>query len=295
MNNPPLMGFEWNQAEDFPDLGLISIVAFDLQDEPRAIGTGFIVNRRDDSADCVTAAHVFSEIRRIQSHPPRHSPSTPAEFLPPPRAIKIDMESVWAVSVESSRVEVCEITWMAMDDQTDIAFFSISLQDTSKSPFFTRTYTPNGKMPSAGELICIFSYAGMAVNVQLPKNKETMRLQLGRRHILRVGRILNYYPNGHRLCHGPCFETSIPVYSGMSGGPAFIYNAQSGPIRPFGIVCSDPDVDGENKENRSIAGSSILAALPCEKIIDQHKNEKIVLRILAQGLSGAVDEISSHR
>lgn len=291
MSDPPLMGFEWNQGNGFPDLGLLTIVAFDGEKVPHPIGTAFIINRRDRSADCITAAHVFAEIRRLQSPPPLHNPSTPPEFLPPKRAMKIGMNSVWALSVEGSRIEPCEIKWMVMDDHSDIAFFSIALQPNSTQPFFSHVFTPNGETPSVGDLICIFGYAGMKVANQAHQDNDNWGFELGRRLLLRVGRVLGFYPDGNRLCRGPCYETSIPVYSGMSGSPAFIY-AEDGPVRPFGLVCSDPDLDDERKENRSIAGRSIVAAFKFADVTNLPANKVSALQIIARDVAGEFDSPS---
>lgn len=49
----------------------------------------------------------------------------------------------------------------------------------------------------------------------------------------------------------------------MSGGPVFAF-ASVGSMRPFSLVCSDPDPDpdGDIKRDRHHRGASIMAVLP---------------------------------
>lgn len=284
---PPLMGFYWNEAEgdDILNRGLLSIFAHDLSGHPHAIGTGFVVRRADSNAVCITAAHVFSEVRRLQSPPPRHSLSTLPEFLPPPKELDLDRELLRAVFKEGGRIEVAIVEGVIFDTTTDIALFSVSLQTPDTEPFFSGEFFPDSSPPAVGELVCVLSYGDQGILDYEHHGGETYSFKMERRPILRVGRVLAHYPDGHRLCRGPCIETSIPVYSGMSGGPAFRFGTD-GPMRPFGLVCSDPDLDGEKKQNRSIEGRSIFAVLPCRASIGDDGKENIVLALQSNDAAG---------
>lgn len=262
---PPLMGFHWNEAEadSLLNRGLLTIIANDLNDKPQVIGTAFVISRDDRKAVCISAAHVFSEVQRIQSPPPRHSQSALAEFLPPRKPIDLDGRKVRAISVEGNRIEAAIIEGLGFNEATDIAIFSISLQDHTSETFFSHEFLLDDKYTSVGGLVCILSYGDQGITDHQHNGEQSYSFKLKRRPVLRVGRVLAYYPEGHRLCRGPCIETSIPVYSGMSGGPVIHY-AENGPMKPFGLVCSDPDLDCEIKQDRSVEGRSIIALLPCE-------------------------------
>lgn len=72
----PLMGLYWNEAEADNNnfrKGLLTIIAHDLENSPHAIGTGFVISVNGTQAIAVTTAHVFNEVRRLQSPPSRHS------------------------------------------------------------------------------------------------------------------------------------------------------------------------------------------------------------------------------
>ncbi len=93
VENAPLFGFPWNQAEVDRTLnrGLVTLIAFDDQGRTYGLGTGFVVSRDDRKALCMTAAHVITEIRSMQAPPSRYARSALPEFLPPPRAIDLSM------------------------------------------------------------------------------------------------------------------------------------------------------------------------------------------------------------
>jgi len=278
----PLMGLCWNQAETNNNelrKGLLTIIAHDLENRPHAIGTGFIINVDGGAqAIAVTAAHIFNEVRRLQSRPSKHSQSALSEFLPPPKAIDIDRKILRAVSIEEGVIEVTIIEWLCFDDVSDIAIFSIALQNNTNKSFFRSKFDIESSIPSIGELVCILSYGNLNINDFNQESNEKWSFELSQKPILRVGTVLNYYPNGTRLCRGACIETSIPVYSGMSGGLVCRYDSPGAPIRAIGLVCSDPDPDTEDKENRSIEGRSIIALLPC-KIKMEDGKEKVKLKI----------------
>ncbi|MFL9924902.1 trypsin-like peptidase domain-containing protein [Herbaspirillum lusitanum] len=263
---PPLFNFCWNQADFNGEFnkGLVTIVAIDQQNRMHAIGTGFIILGGGHTATCVTAAHVFSEIRKLQSSPTRHSASTLQEFLPLPKEIELNTNKVIAFGLDGARVGVARVNGYMFNEQSDIAVFNITLQDLSHPSFFDTEFVLSERTPEVGDLISILSFDRMSVSTREETKPESASFEVQRRVILRAGRVLAYYPNGHRLCKGPCVETSIPVYSGMSGGPVFHYSDITSQIKPFGIVCSDPDIDDEKKQDRSIEGRSVVALLPCD-------------------------------
>lgn len=281
---PPLMGFHWNEAERIESLdkGLLTIIAHDLNRTPHIIGTGFIVDSDGLKATCITAAHIFSEVRRLQNPHQKSHRSTLPEFAPSPKKIDIDRKNFRAISFDGERVESAVIEGLTFDETTDIAIFSIALQHSTSKPFFFNHFLINDIPPTIDNLVCVLSYANQSV-LNHECHGEQASFGMERRLVLRVGRILNYYPNGHRLCRGSCIETSIPVYSGMSGSPVFYYDDTNGTeIKVFGLVCCDPDEDDEQKEqkqDRSVEGHSIFATIPCQINVDKDgkKRAKITL------------------
>ena len=48
-------------------------------------------------------------------------------------------------------------------------------------------------------------------------NPDSFVMTLQQRPVLRIGRVTALHAT-HLWCRGPCVETSIPIFSGMSGG-----------------------------------------------------------------------------
>ena len=258
--------FQWNEAEAFPAIncGMLALIAFDNDGVPFGIGTAFVVSRDDRIAVCVTAAHVFTEVRRIQSPPQRFVPSALPEFLPPPRAIDLSEKKIRAIAMEGDRIEALIVDAAIIDELRDIAVFRVALQNEDTPTFFSGEFEPDNKVPVAGDLVCVLSYGELSTFDYETDGAMKQEFKMGLRPVLRVGRVIASYPNGHRLCRGPCIETTVPVYSGMSGGPVFSFGNSGDAMRPFGLVCSDPDPDGPLKQDRSRAGSSLISLLPCQ-------------------------------
>lgn len=108
----PLFGFQWNEAEVNPSFNsrILTLITFNDAGMPFCLGTAFVVSRDDRAAVCVTAAHVFTEIRRIQSSPQRYVSSALPEFLPPPNPIDLSREKIRAIAIEGDRIEA--LMWM---------------------------------------------------------------------------------------------------------------------------------------------------------------------------------------
>jgi hypothetical protein len=95
---------------------------------------------------------------------------------------------------------------------------------------------------------------------------------LSRRLIVRKGKITELYPDGHILTKGPCFQTTIPTFSGMSGGPVFTVNHE-GKAAVLGLISqstghtssSAEDWGDEDKMNRIHDGMSIMATFQIQE------------------------------
>jgi hypothetical protein len=239
----------------------------------------------------MTAAHVVLEIRNIQAPPARHATSALPEFLPPPRAIDLSPQKVRAIAVEGDRVEVLIVESAIIDERGDIAAVTVVLQDDAPVPFFSSAFQIDDAIPSKEALVCVLSYGDLAAE-NVADRGSCRSFQISRRPVLRVGTVVEHHPGGHRLCRGPCIETTIPVYSGMSGGPVFSFGGPGHAMRPIGLVCSDPDIDGPDKDDRTKSGSSIMAIIPCDVKLDAFGTRGV--RIQFSGAEVAGDPCQSR-
>lgn len=266
MDNAYLDKVEWNEAEANAELfrGLILLFASGPDGQPRPIGTGFIIKSEGRRAWAISAAHVLSEVRRLQSGAPRHNRTALDIFLPPPKAVDIDRKKLWAMTRAGDEVHVLIVTGVAFDEKTDIAFLTLAPMSAEAPSIPLQEFSPSAEVPPVGAPICVLSFGDLATQ-DFQKDGDAWRLEISMRPVLRAGRVIAHHYDGNRLCKGPCIETSIPVFSGMSGGPVFALGS-SGPMKPFALVCSDPDPDGPQKQERLIAGASIMALLPVKVV-----------------------------
>jgi len=120
----------------------------------------------------------------------------------------------------------------------------------------------------------------MEVRGEWEHSEEVRGFSMERRLLLRCGRVKAYHPDGHILCRGPCIETTIPVFAGMSGAPVALLAADDTPISPFGVVSHDPETSHGDKWDRSAAGASIVALLSPRMSFDGPDGQrKTILRL----------------
>lgn len=275
--------FEWNQAElgegiSTLNYGVISIVAWGKGRSPALIGSAFVIGAFGETAIALTAAHNFKGIRDIQRPRPQHHRSALPEFLGNMEEIDLDRTLVRAICIDRKGVEIAPILWAAWDNKADIGFFALESQENGKT-FFESAFRLNDKPLTVGEEVCVLGHADMAIREQAREAGGRESFTMERRLLLRRGRVTALYPDGHLLCRGPCIETSIPVFAGMSGGPAFRIGSHGESISPFGVISSDLEGDGDAKNNRQIKGASIVALLNAALVQGPQGNTHAVLKL----------------
>ncbi len=262
-----LSNFEWNQVEsgfEYLNNGLLSILAFRPDRTPCSIGTAFLIVENGRRAVAISAAHVFlGGVDAAQRHPARHHPTALEEFLPQSECFSVDGGKLLAIHLSDSRAEACIVEQVVIDQSKDIAIFSLRAQNEEVSPINFNTFLLGGPIPKIRDIVFAAGFAEMKT-LSSEVAGAHHRFSTQRRLLVRCGRIKALHPDGHIGCRGPCIETTIPIFSGMSGGPVFNLGKDGEKIEPFGILCTDPDEPDELKNDRSRAGSSIVSLLPLE-------------------------------
>ena len=280
----PLQDFVWNQAQ-LPresEIGLMTLVAQDVKGFFHAVGTGFVVKAFNATAIALTAGHVLAEIQRL--HQPRtytsHA-STLAMFRPSLEPFDMAPGQIFALCRSGDKVVVSAVDGLVYDEQHDVGVLQLRPQKGEESNYPLREMLIGWDFPVAGRMVLIPTYAQLSC-----ANDGTGHFQVAREPIMRVGQVLETFPNGHRLCRGACFETSIPVFSGMSGSPVLLWEPGA-PGHVVGVVCSDPDLDGIEKNDRSRAGRSLVAMLPVTEVRHLEGEKRMFnLRITAKSTAG---------
>jgi hypothetical protein len=278
-------GFEWNQSELEPlhplNDGLVSLLAFHSDRRPEPIGTGFIVFASPELAVACTAAHVLRYVHEIQNPIHWHHPSALREFLPEAEPIDLDRRRVRAIHLNARKeVEPAILGWAFWEKTFDVAFFSLIRQKEAVTKQFEVAYEIDDSEPEVGDVVVAMGYEWMEISNDFQKDSGHEGFQFGRRLLMRVGRVSGVYPEGLRLCKGPCVETTVPVFPGMSGGPMMRVGMAGEAMRPFGLISSDPSFgEPADKWNRSIRGSSVISLLGATTRLDALGQRETMLRL----------------
>lgn len=284
-----LRGFEWNEClpEGMEDVHpyLVSLICIEPGRGLKCIGTAFIVGAYGNNAIAISAAHNFWDaIGQFQNKNSRHQPSACPLFLPNFENICVDWHKVRAIYQVGERIELCVIKFAIWDKAADIAVLKLVPEDEQDSTVFNNYCRLGHITPRVGDIVGCLGYGNMDT---FQENNNWKKGHIQRRAILRVGRVLNLHPEGHSLVRGPCIETSIPVFGGMSGGPVFLLPERGMELVPFALISSDPKEPDEVKNDRSQAGSSIMAMLPLRLVSeDEDKTKHFGIRLEEIGLAG---------
>jgi hypothetical protein len=205
----------------------------------------------------------FPPTLRHHQNPKRHRhPSTLPEFL---REISVDRQRLHVVYRVNDHIEACVIVSAAWDKMSDLAVFTVAPQNIKDQGVFKNYYRLEHVDPKVGDLVGMIGYGDMAV-VENNRDGESQTFSMLSRLILRKGRVRTVFPDGNGLCRTHCIETTIPIFNGMSGGPAFLIPEGNADIVPFGLISHDPEseISIEQKNDRSQSGASIAACLPID-------------------------------
>jgi hypothetical protein len=273
-------GFAWDEAvleRGNPlNRGLISLLVIsDLQ--PVLIGTAFIVQAYGSHATAVSAAHCFEEVRKIlHPNPPHHFTALP-EFLPPPS--EIDLKQVKGLyMVDSKKAVFCDIELAVWDRDTDYALLKVIAPPDDPS-LFSAIFWLDDQIPLVGDEVGMIGFGEMKVTPAIDNSNSGI---IERRLVLRVGRIESIHPEGDYLLKTPYVQTSIAVFSGMSGGIVARWTGESTQINPFGFISHAPEPQPTHE--RSVSGQSVAAILKMEKTIISETSQKLVIPVNNMGV-----------
>lgn len=265
-SHPALKNFLWNESATEPfdvrNNGLVNIIAFDDAWLPEPVGSGFLIQANGSTALGVTAAHNFDCIDRAQDKPSYNRFIIP-DVLRNTTPLNIDGNRLRALCLQSGRHEMCEFNWVIWESKTDLAYFEIKLPEkhTVEKKFLQSHVLVDSTIPEIGEVVVMLGYPESKGTFDIRPNVES-GIKIEQRLMARIGRVTAHHMEGYYR-PTPCIETSIPVFSGMSGGlVARIREDQQ--LGAIGVISSDPDAPLEEKQNRSIAGKSIAVLLNAE-------------------------------
>lgn len=272
-------GLLWNEAQvpqgDVMRSGLVSLLVIKDNLLPELIGSAFLITAEGNRAVAVTAAHCFEEIKKTLHPNSMHHTSALPEFLPGPK--ELNLKQVKALYEDNDKVFACSIEQAFWDPTTDLAVFTLLAPIEAPDLFHTFGWIDD-QIPIVGEQVAAIGYADMKVNHHHPNSQSgTMK----RRPVLRIGIVEAVHPKEYYMLKAPCIEMTIPVFSGMSGGPVARFGANGTQFQPFGFVSHSPDP--QPLYDRSQSGHSMCAILQATKTSLGEKKQEIQMPITFWG------------
>lgn len=248
-------GWQWNEAViergDPLNDGFLTLMVIGHDLVPVLIGTAFLVSAEGYKATAISAAHCFAHIENILYPNKPHHVTTPREFLPPPE--EVDLRQVKAIYIRGMQVYVCPIELAIWDRGTDLAVLTV-LAPTDEPELFRAFFWVDDQIPNVGEQVAMIGVGEMKVHGNLENPKIGT---IERRLVVRIGYVEEVVGEATYLLKSPSVQTSIAIYSGMSGGLVAKYTPDN--IKPFAFISHAPEP--QPVMDRSVSGHSVGSIL----------------------------------
>ena len=245
---------------------------------PEPIGTGFIIKRFDKTAIVVTATHNLTAIKGIQFGPAKHHPSALPEFIGKDQTLNLIRPNIYAISFRGEKTKSCQVLWAVSDERSDTAILCLDCRD--EPGFFDGEFLISERNPQVGDMVGLLGFGQTLETQDSLTSADPNYYRMTTRVVLRVGKVSEVHPSGHLLCRGSCVSTNIPVFPGMSGGPAIHFTSAGQGMEVFGLTCSDSALlDTESRFNRLKPGRSTVALLDRQVSIDASGSRSIAIRM----------------
>jgi hypothetical protein len=277
LGNP---AYEWDEIRDVGIVrqGLVLLMTNIRNGPTKPIGTGFIIKRFDKTAIVVTATHNLMAIKDIQSRPAKHHPSALAEFLHSDQTLNLIRPNIYALAFREDKIKNCQVLWAVSEERSDIAILCLDCRDEPE--FFDGEFLLSDRNPKIGDMVGILGFGEITETEESWTSADPNYYQMTTRVVLRVGKVTESHPSGHLLCRGQCVSTNIPVFPGMSGGPAIHFTPAGTSMEVFGLICSDSAFEGASSKNdRSVSGRSTVALLDRQVVLDSSGSRSVQIRM----------------
>ncbi len=261
-------GFQWDEfivdSSDPVYSGLVSLMAIKDDGIPHLIGTAFIVEARGNRALAISAAHCIEDLRKILHPNPIHHPSALEEFLPPPE--ELELERLKGIYLFGDKLAICSVELAIWDVATDVAGFTLLAPDSEEDLFQAR-FSLTEDVPDVGDYVAMIGFGELKV---IPDENEKGKGNIEKRIIVRIGRVEEIcFDRPQIYVKGPWVKTSIPIFSGMSGGIVSRFTGLGSSIEPFAIISHSPGkgsaYEDETVYDRAKSGESVGSIIRMNK------------------------------
>ncbi|QGG90211.1 hypothetical protein GH983_06900 [Agrobacterium sp. MA01] len=269
---------------------MVSFLGFDLNKNPKLMGTGFIIAGNEAFYVVVTARHVIDGLQLFQ-RPLRHAPSAvPGLFIQP--KVSLDPRHLKVLRTDQGSARLMNVAYVTYAENLDVALCLITPQE-SEEGLVPYAVPLDCGTPSVGDIVHLVSCGGMDVSETSPPlepDGKGQALRIERSVCIRMGTVTAVHKHGYNQYRFPCFSTSIPAEHGMSGG--FVYKPRDGKmVAACGIVSADldlthrPRVDFSSKEESVISCAWPLLGfnLPVSILPDGTTSNALILDLVKAG------------
>ncbi|MEH2501404.1 hypothetical protein V1290_000215 [Bradyrhizobium sp. AZCC 1578] len=267
-------GCQWNEAEiesGHPlNAGLLTLMVIGHDLVPVLIGTAFLISAEGYKGAAISAAHCFEHVENILRPDKVHHATTPREFLPPPK--EVDLKQVKAIYISDGKVHVCPIEIAIWDSSTDLAVLTV-LAPTDEPKLFRKFFWIDDQVPNVGDVVVMIGIGEMKVNSGMD-NPQIGTME--RRLVVRVGYVEEIFEEATYLLKSASVQTSIAVYSGMSGGLVAKY-APPDNIKPFAFISHAPEP--QPLLDRSISGHSVGSILNAKLTQIEKDKQRVEIKV----------------
>lgn len=234
---------------------------------PKPVGSGFVVGNIGKNLIAFTSSHVIEEVEDILCSRSGSEHHIPPDFRKP-KDISIHLKKGTvraAIANKDGKLLTCPIIGAVKYAQWDVSAIIIAPPDGGWTTLPSR-FEIDTKPPEIGRDIAIMTFGGMELSDVSRLDEKRLFQIFHRRSEIRVGKILEFHPDGLGLLRGPCIRTNIPTTAGMSGGPIFYWDSKKkAPMAALAIVAADSSSSSAHSEC-TVAGDStaviIAATLP---------------------------------
>jgi hypothetical protein len=196
---------------------VLPVLAIDQVGTAHYKGTGFLIVSIGRTALMVTAAHVTNAFKTIENPLPRHHPTS--QFQPVRYRFEFKRVRPCAIYQDPELGGVlCSIVSSVEMAGADLALCEIQFQDGVTDDLrFQSRFAIDSTPVEVGERILATGYGKMPSTIEANATGQ-YEFAGGLSH--RSGFVTHvYHDRGPRGQRNPCFEVSIPLFGGMSGGP----------------------------------------------------------------------------
>ncbi len=236
-NNPP------------EQTALITLLSSDDDLQVDVLGSAFVIKANGVSAICLGAAHSFHPVQRRQAwRSGKSNLKIPIDFLPKGPNY-LNPEEITAFCVRDGVPHVCRVDQINYIENFDVALFTVYEIDGAN--IFNEHVAIDIGAPSVGENLIVM---GNIINIEKRSDGKGV---ISQRFCMRMG-VVTATEMGKGALPGisSYFETTIPLYGGMSGSPVIREPKKIGdPIVVVGVVSTD-NSPSEAFEKFQVSGSS---------------------------------------